>query len=67
MSRPDTDGNLSALAKHENQVASGEEQYQEKLEELLDELDNIISTIDDIVVSNPDYNRELLEYISDRL
>ncbi len=61
------DGNLESLRRYENSVASGEEQYEKELEEILERVEEFVDDINDVMVANPDFRDEILEYVKDRL
>ena len=61
------DGNLESLRRYENSVDSGEEQYEKELEEILERVEEFVDDINDVMIVNPDFREEILEYVKDRL
>jgi len=61
------DGNIEDLRRHENQVASGEEQYEKELEDILERVEEFVDDINDVIIANPNFKEAILEHVGDRL
>ena len=61
------DGNWESLRRYENSVASGEEAYEKELEAIIEIVEEFVDDINDVMIANPDFRDEILEYVKDRL